>query len=84
MIHNSKVTASLFEGLLAPQRFLEEECPRLIKFILDQKAGLVEESIPDCQQEVWVKMPRWSKLTLLHKMKGMFLVSMSLLHKASC
>jgi len=67
-----------------PQRFLEEECLRLIKFMLDQKTGLVEESITDCQQEVRAEMPRWNKSILLHKMKKMFLAGTSLLHKASC
>lgn len=63
---------------------LEEECPRLIKLMLDQKTGLVERNNPDCQQEVWDKTPRWNKLFLLRKMKKMFLVGMSQLPKASC
>lgn len=73
MIHKQKVTASLLKGLLVPHRFLRKKCPRLIKFASDQKTGLVDESFPNCQQEVWSKMTRWNELMLLHKIMKIFL-----------
>lgn len=73
MIHKQESDSSPVKGLLVPQRFLGKKCPRLIKLMSDQRTGLVEESFPNCQQEVWSKMPRWNELMLLHKMTKMFL-----------
>lgn len=67
------MTASLLKGLLVPQRFLGKMCPRLIKFTSDQQTGLVEESFPNCQQEVCSRMTRWNEVMLLHKTTKIFL-----------